>query len=84
MSHLQELDVVRVVRLHRQDRGFTGTESVMRPPRIGDVGAIVGVYGEADDTPVAVEMVDSDGLTVWLADFERTELELVQAYSDRG
>jgi hypothetical protein len=28
--------------------------------------------------PVAVEMLDDEGYTVWLADFEKDELELVE------
>jgi hypothetical protein len=30
-----------------------------------------------EDSPVAVEMVAGDGRTVWVADFDRDELELV-------
>ena len=79
MAHFREYDVVRVITLIQTDRPFDGTESVRRPPKIGDVATICHDYDPEDPTAVvAVEMVDDNGLTVWLADFERTELELVR------
>lgn len=78
MSVLREYDVVRIVRLSKPDRLFDGTASVMRPPRIGDVATICHEYKPGDPSAsVVVEMVDEDGMTVWLADFTRDELELV-------
>ncbi len=79
MVHLREYDLVRVVKLIQADRPYDGTESVRRPPKVGDVASICHDYDPKDLTAtVAVEMVNGDGLTVWLADFERTELELVR------
>ena len=79
MAHLREYDIVRVVKLIQADRPYDGTERVRRPPKVGDVARICHEYDPKDPIAVvAVEMVDGDGLTVWLADFERTELELVQ------
>ena len=79
MSEIRQYDVVRVVRLLEQDRSFDGTEGVRRPPRIGDVGAVIEEYDSSrSDAPVAVEMVDQDGMTVWLADFLRVELEFIE------
>jgi len=46
-----------------------------RPPQVGDVGTIVFAY---DLTSFAVECVNDNGMTVWLADFFGEELELVQ------
>ena len=78
MVILREYDVVRVVRLDEPDRYFDGTKSVMRPPRIGDVATICHENRAPDPSAsVVVEMVDDDGMTIWLADFERDELELV-------
>ena len=78
MSSLREYDAVRVVRLKTPDRTYDGTSTVMRPPQIGDVAAVCHEYKPEDPSaPVAVEMVDEDGMTIWLADFEREELELV-------
>ena len=45
---------------------------------VGDIAVIVHEYDPADlSACVAVESVDPSGNTVWLADFERSELELV-------
>ena len=78
MTRLREYDVVRVARLSRADRPFDGTDGVRRPPRVGDVATICHEYDPADPgAMVAVEMVDDDGRTVWSADFERDELELL-------
>jgi hypothetical protein len=75
---LQEFDVVRVVRLNRNDRPYDGTPSVRRPPRIGDIGTVVHAYDrENSAAPVIVEAVTTNGYTLWLADFFPHELELV-------
>lgn len=79
VNRIREFDIVRVVRLLERDRPFDGTVSVQRPPRLGDVATVVHEYDASHvNTPVAVEMVDEEGMTVWLADFLREELELVQ------
>lgn len=78
MDILREYDVVRVVRLLTVDRFYDGTEGVMRPPGIGDVATICHENKPGDPlASVVVEMVDKDGMTIWLADFARDELELV-------
>jgi hypothetical protein len=78
MAILREYDVVRVVRLANPDRFYDGTETVMRPPRIGDVATICHENEPCDPSgSVVVEMVDQDGMTIWLANFARDELELV-------
>ena len=75
---LREYDVVRVARLNSPTRKFDGTDSVKRAPRIGDEAMICHQYDPNDPrAAVAVEMVDNDGLTVWLADFFPDELEFV-------
>lgn len=78
--HLEELDVVRVVRLRTAERPYDGTEGVLRAPRLGDEGTVVlaAARGDADGT-VMVECVDADGMTIWLADFATDELELTDA-----
>ncbi len=79
IEHLREYDVVRVVELHVPDRAFLGTQPIRRPPRVGDVAVIVHEHEPDDPTgDVAVEMLDDDGYTVWLADFEKRELEFVK------
>ena len=75
---LKEYDAVRVVRLLRSNRPYDGTAEVRRPPEVGDLATIVHEYDPEDPrAPLAVEKVDPDGYTIWLADFERDELELV-------
>ena len=79
MTQLREYDAVRVVKLIQGDRPFDGTERVRRVPKVGDIATICHEYSPNDATAlVAVEMVNDDGLTVWVADFERTELDLVR------
>jgi hypothetical protein len=80
VTEIREYNVVRVVNLRIENRPFDGTAGVMRPPRIGDIGAVVHEYRPIGRTaPVRVENVDEDGMTIWLADFERDELELVSS-----
>jgi hypothetical protein len=81
-GYLKEYDVVRIVKLDQPNRQYDGTESVKRLPRIDDLGTIVHVYSVSKGTEPAyiVQCVDSDGLTVWLADFTVGELELVESY----
>ncbi len=79
MAGLKEYDVVRVVKLNDPARKFDGTDGVRQPPRIGDVATICHEYDPKDPVaPVVVEMVDHEGRTLWLADFQRSELELVE------
>ncbi len=77
-SSLKEYDAVRVVRLLTANRPFDGTVGVRRPPEVGDLATIVHEYDPEDPrAPLAVEKVDPSGYTIWLADFERDELEPV-------
>ena len=47
--------------------------------QFGDVAVIAHEHEPDDPTAlVAVEMVDDDGYTVWLADFDGNELEFVE------
>jgi hypothetical protein len=73
---LKELDVVRIVRLTPRPREYTGSTGFARDPRVGDFGTIVHDYGEGRDdrAPVCVECFE-DGHCLWLADFDRDELE---------
>ena len=69
-----EYDVVRVKKLLTPSRPFSGTEGATRSPQIGDKGTIVFLY---DQSLFIIECVDKEGYTVWLADFEKSELALV-------
>jgi hypothetical protein len=78
MRPIREYDVVRATRLLKPSRYFTGTKSVARPPAVGDVATVCHEYQPHNpDARVAVEMVDDNGNTIWLADFDRSELDLV-------
>ena len=46
-----------------------------RAPQVGDTGTLVYAY---DVTSFTVECVNTDGTTVWLADFFAEELEFLE------
>ena len=80
MARFSEYDVVRVVKLLEAERSITGSKGSTRQPKVGDMGAVVFVSDSSDfsTTPVyIVECVDDAGMTVWLADFQEDELEIV-------
>jgi len=78
MRPIREYDTVRIVKLLKEPCEFTGTSSVARAPRVGDVAIVCHEYFPSDPTAVlAVELVDNEGYTIWFADLEREELELV-------
>ena len=68
---MKEFDCVKVVKLLRKNRPFYGTEDVKRSPQIGDIGTIVHLA----ENFYIVENVNSQGYTVWVADFLTEELE---------
>lgn len=77
-NRLPEGAVVRVVRLNQPHRHWLSSEGVGRPPQLGDTGTIVHVYALNDPaTPYIIECLDDEGLTLWLADFDRDEIENV-------
>jgi hypothetical protein len=70
-----EYGIVRVAHLLQPDRTFQGAKNVCRAPEVGDIGTIVFAY---DKTSFAVECVNKEGMTVWLADFFAEELEFLK------
>lgn len=76
--HLSEHDVVRVIVEIPEDRVVVYAGHG-RMPRTGDVGAVVMVYpvGQDREPAYAIECVDVDGDTLWLADILSSELEPV-------
>lgn len=79
METLKEFDCVKVIQLLQSNRPYDGTASVMRPPCVGDTGTIVHIYtSNGADIAYAVENVDAEGNTIWLADFLLGE---IAAYS---
>ena len=78
MATLREYDVVRVVQLLTTSRELDSTEGIKRAPRIGDTATIVHQYeSENPVAAVVAENVDGNGNTIWVADFQPDELELV-------
>ena len=71
---MQEYDCVKIVKFLQENRYFAGTAGIKRAPQIGDVGVIVHMI----ENFCIVEMVASDGNTIWLADFLTEELELYE------
>jgi hypothetical protein len=71
---MKEHDCVKIVKLLHENRRFDGTEIIKRPPEVGDVGTIVHMI----ENFCIVESVNSEGYTIWLADFFTEELEFYE------
>lgn len=75
MVALKEFDCVKIVRLLQPNRQYDGTAPVRRSPCVGDTGIIVYIYAsDGEDTIYAVENVEAEGHTIWLADFLSDEI----------
>ena len=75
---IQEFDTVRIAELTELDREYDGTKNIKRAPRVGDIAVVVHEYEPNNpDAKVAVEMIDESGNTIWLADFDKDELEFI-------
>jgi hypothetical protein len=70
-------DRVRIIRLREPERDVTSAFEIAPQPKVGELATIVDDVG---DGIYLVERSTDDGVTAWLAEFERDELELV----DRG
>jgi hypothetical protein len=73
-----ELDVVKVATLLESDRQYSGTQGVSRAPRVGDLATVVFVLEPG--CAFVAEAVDTEGYTLWLADFLAEELQLEVKY----
>ena len=71
---LRPLDRVRVVRLLVARREVDGADAEPPQPRVGEEGTVVEDLGDA---LFLVERATDDGRTMWLAEFDAAELELV-------
>jgi hypothetical protein len=71
---MKEHDCVKIAKLLQENRSFDGTENVKRPPQVGDIGTIVHMI----ENFCIVESVNSEGYTIWLADFLTDELEIYE------
>jgi len=76
MDAIQELEVVRIARLNEPSRPVIGSAAFSRQPSVGDIGTVVAVLGGG--AMYTVECVNKDGMTDWLCDFERGEIEAIR------
>ncbi|KAF7783526.1 hypothetical protein PRUB_a3316 [Pseudoalteromonas rubra] len=68
---MKQYSVVKIISLNKV---FIHSEKSIgsRAPKVGDVGTIVDIYGEAID----IECSDENGMTVWLELFEPGDADL--------
>jgi hypothetical protein len=74
MTPPRELDVVRITSIGTAERTVDGSPGFVRQPLVGDVGTIVHVVGP---TRFIVECLDTEGMTVWISDFDLDEVQVV-------
>lgn len=79
-QRIEELDVVRLVKLQTNNRDYPGTAGVKRPPEVGDIGTVIEVFQTTDEVVFIVEALDLDGYTIWMSDFHVSELKLISKY----
>jgi hypothetical protein len=72
---LGPLDRVRVVRLLVAEREVDGASAQPPQPRVGEEATVIESLG---DDLYLVERATDDGRTIWLAEFDVAELELVE------
>ena len=73
-SSYRPRDEVRVIRLLTAERDVTGSSATPPQPRVGDWGTVVADVG---DGLYLVESRTDDGVPLWLAEFSREELTLI-------
>ena len=79
MPILTHYCLVRVIQLLHPLEEYDGWNVGRRPPQIGDIGTVVDILQEEGlPNKYVVEASDGDGITIWLADFDAEELELVE------
>lgn len=76
VTTLEHYKLVRVKQLLQIPFNYDGWRVNKRPPKVGDWGTLVDIL-QADGCPdrFVVECCETNGTTVWLADFNRDELE---------
>jgi hypothetical protein len=78
MAVLRHYGLVRVVQLLSPPEAYDGWRVNRRPPQVGDIGTLVDILHAPDlADKYVVEASGSDGVTIWLADFDVEELEPV-------
>ena len=78
MNDFRQYQVVRVCSLNKNVIEYDGWKSNLRPPAVGDIGTLVEIL-KADDLldRYVVESTDGNGTTLWLSDFEYSEIEFL-------
>lgn len=77
---LEPFVLVRIKTLNQPPEAYGDWGGDMRPPAIGDIGAVLDELKHPAGGPSkwVVECVESDGRTRWLCDFFADELEVVE------
>ncbi len=76
MRQLTQYGLVRVVQLRHAPEDYDGWRVNRRPPHIGDLGTVLDIlFAPGQHEHYVVESSDSDGITIWLSDFDAGELE---------
>ena len=77
---LRQYEVVRVCKLLRSPSAYNDWRVNQRSPKVGDVGTIVEILGAPPESSgcYVVESSDSNGMTIWLAEFGCEELEAMR------
>ena len=79
MAKFREYDRVRVHMLSGPAESHLAFNESIRPPKVGDVGTVVGLRHANDGSEhFIVENVLPNGDTVWLAEFSMDELRYVE------
>lgn len=79
MIQLRQFELVRVRKFLQSPESYNGWRINQRVPQIGDVGTIVEILqGDGSPDCFVVESCDSNGMTLWLGDFQAEELEPLQ------
>ena len=73
-TEFQLFSRVRVSRLLTPQRAVSGSGAKTRQPEVGDTGTVVEYFGNCEGPTYLVENVDTEGSTVWLAEFSPQEL----------
>lgn len=72
-DEIKQYDVVRIKAL-RHSMDFVPNACNTRPPRIGDIAAVVEIY--TSPPGYELECCDSNGITEWLHAFPPEDIEL--------
>ncbi|MFT3882071.1 MAG: hypothetical protein QM703_20760 [Gemmatales bacterium] len=79
MPNLKQYGLVRIRELQQPPSHYDGWKLNKRPPREGDIGALLEIlHAKGAPDRYVVELSDNEGVTVWLGDFLAEELEAIE------